>query len=64
MPQGLYVSLLSCDPNDRAIQLRAGRTDATAAGPFGVPRPNDNLTVATAAFAKAGFNQQDMIQAV
>jgi hypothetical protein len=46
------------------IQLRAGRIDATAPGPTGVPRPQDSLAIATAAFAKAGFSQTDMIKAV
>lgn len=46
------------------IQFRAGRIDATTAGPLGVPGPGDSLASQTAAFAKAGFSQTEMIQAV
>jgi hypothetical protein len=46
------------------IQLKAGRVDAMGPGPLGVPKPNDSLATAKAAFANAGFNQKDMIQAV
>jgi len=46
------------------IQLRAGRIDAAGPGPSGVPRPQDSLAIATAAFAKAGFSQTEMIKAV
>ncbi|TVY15916.1 WSC domain-containing protein [Lachnellula arida] len=61
---GLATSLLSCEPDARMIQLKVGRIDATVAGPTGVPRPEDSLEIATAAFAKAGLNQTEMIQAV
>jgi hypothetical protein len=56
--------MISCDPTQPLIKLRAGRVDATGPGPSGVPGPFDSLAVATAAFAKAGFNQSEMIQAV
>jgi hypothetical protein len=46
------------------VKLRAGRFDATVAGPTGVPKPEDGLTSATDAFAKAGFSKTEMIQAV
>jgi hypothetical protein len=46
------------------IQLKVGRIDATVAGPFGVPGPGDFFTSQKAAFANAGFNQTEMIQAV
>jgi hypothetical protein len=46
------------------IKLRAGRIDATGPGPTGVPRPQDSLAIATAAFANAGFSKTEMIQAV
>jgi hypothetical protein len=46
------------------IKLRAGRIDATVAGPSGVPGPADLLTSQQAAFTRAGFSQSDMIKAV
>ncbi|RDL35895.1 uncharacterized protein BP5553_06507 [Venustampulla echinocandica] len=61
---GLSDSLASCDPTARRIPLRVGRIDATGPGPAGVPGPTDNIEFATAAFAKAGFSQSEMIQAV
>jgi hypothetical protein len=64
LPQGLACALLTCDPNDRMIQLKAGRIDAIGPGPSGVPQPNDTFVTAKRAFANAGFNQTDMIQAV
>lgn len=62
--KGLTCALLTCDPNDRMIELRAGRIDAIGPGPLGVPQPNDTFVTAKATFANAGFNQTDMIQAV
>ena len=38
--------------------------DATGAGPVGVPGPLDSLAFAQAAFVRAGFTQQEMIQAM
>ena len=46
------------------IKLRAGRIDATIAGPSGVPGPGDSVVSQKAAFANAGFSQTEMIQAV
>lgn len=46
------------------MELRAGRIDATSGGPFGVPQPTDTLAFQKAAFAKAGMNRTEMIQAV
>lgn len=57
--------MISCDPNaSRLIKLRVGRTDALAAGPTGVPEPQDSLTTMLSKFAKAGFNQSEAIAAV
>lgn len=56
--------MISCDPTQPLIKLRAGRVDATGPGPSGVPGPFDDLTFATNAFAAAGFNQTEMIQAM
>jgi hypothetical protein len=60
----LAEAVLSCDPNSPMIKLKAGRIDATKAGPFGVPGPSDPLASQQAAFANAGFNKAEMIQAV
>ncbi len=38
------------------IPYRAGRVDATEAGPKGVPEPSQDLATHTNIFAKAGFN--------
>ena len=46
------------------IQLRAGRIDATEAGSSGVPGPGDGFASQLADFARAGFNQSEMITAV
>ncbi|CZT51102.1 uncharacterized protein RSE6_12189 [Rhynchosporium secalis] len=61
---GLAVSLLSCDPNKRMIKLRAGRIDATKAGPEGVPRAEDSVAKSNATFIKAGFTTKEMIQSI
>ena len=63
--QGLSDSLASCDQvNTPRIPLRVGRVDAKKAGPEGVPGPLDSLKFAQDAFTRAGFSQQEMIQAV
>lgn len=41
--------------------MRVGRVDATSAGPFGVPEPQQDLASHTASFAKQGFNVSEMI---
>jgi hypothetical protein len=46
------------------IPFRGGRIDANAAGPLGVPDPQDTLDSLTANFAKQGFNVSEMIQLV
>ncbi|KAL1629735.1 hypothetical protein SLS56_005258 [Neofusicoccum ribis] len=46
------------------IPLRAGRVDATEAGPLGVPKPDQDIDTHTNIFAKAGFNTSDMITMV
>ena len=43
------------------VELRAGRTDATAAGPSGVPEPETNLQDTLNQFGNAGFNTDDTI---
>ncbi|KAH8815517.1 heme peroxidase [Xylogone sp. PMI_703] len=61
---GLSDALAACDPTARRIPLRVGRIDATGPGPAGVPKPTDSFEFALDAFATAGFNQSEMIQAV
>jgi len=46
------------------IQLRAGRMDATVAGPYGVPNATDGIKSQLAVFANAGFSKAEMITAV
>lgn len=46
------------------VPFRAGRIDATEAGPLGVPKPEEDLTTHTNRFATAGFNTSDMIEMV
>lgn len=46
------------------IPFRAGRIDATEAGPLGVPKPDQDIDTHTQIFAKAGFNTSDMITMV
>lgn len=46
------------------IPFRVGRIDATGAGPFGVPQPQQDIDTHTEIFAKAGFNTSDMITMV
>ncbi|KAK0448961.1 heme peroxidase [Desarmillaria tabescens] len=46
------------------IAMRAGRVDATSAGPTGVLEPTDDLEIIVAQFATAGFNRTEMIQMV
>ena len=46
------------------INLRAGRIDATKAGPTGVPKADDPFDKSNSTFAKAGFSTQEMIQSM
>ena len=43
------------------VPLRGGRTDATAAGPTGVPQPQQDLQTQLTEFSNAGFNRDDTI---
>lgn len=61
---GLTTTLISCDPIPRILKIRVGREDAIAAGPTGVPKPTDDLATTLAAFAKAGFSQEEAIGSV
>ncbi|KAK1690665.1 WSC domain-containing protein [Colletotrichum godetiae] len=46
------------------MPFRAGRVDATVAGPAGVPEPQTPINTTLATFAKAGFSQGEMISLV
>lgn len=46
------------------IPFTVGRTDATAAGPFGVPSPEQDIDTHIALFQQAGFDTEDMITLV
>ncbi|KAF7531409.1 hypothetical protein G7054_g8941 [Neopestalotiopsis clavispora] len=58
----LVAALAACD--GPKIPLRAGRIDATEAGPAGVPEPTDDLEATREKFRKGGFNDEDMITMV
>ncbi|WYZ34738.1 hypothetical protein EsH8_I_001014 [Colletotrichum jinshuiense] len=46
------------------MPFRAGRVDAVAAGPAGVPEPDTPLETTRSTFAKAGFSSSEMISLV
>ncbi|KAL0575542.1 hypothetical protein V5O48_006416 [Marasmius crinis-equi] len=56
---GLVVGSVSC--GGPTVPYRAGRIDATSAGPLGVPQPQEDLQLLTERFEKAGFTQSEMI---
>ncbi|KAI0168087.1 heme peroxidase [Pestalotiopsis sp. NC0098] len=58
----LVAAVAACD--GPRVPLRAGRVDATEAGPAGVPKPEDDLDSNHAAFSKAGFTNEEMITMV
>ncbi|KAF8849870.1 heme peroxidase [Acephala macrosclerotiorum] len=57
---GVYASVRGC--NGPVIPMRGGRVDAIAAGPLGVPQPQNGQGTFTNQFARMGFNVTDMIQ--
>ncbi|KAH8651091.1 WSC domain-containing protein [Xylariales sp. PMI_506] len=59
---GVVTALGTC--GGPQILFRAGRIDATEAGPPGVPEPSQNLSSTISAFDKAGFNVTEMIELV
>ncbi|RYC59987.1 hypothetical protein CHU98_g6227 [Xylaria longipes] len=61
---GAVLSVGTCSSGNVLIPFRAGRVDATEAGPSGVPEPQHDLSTHEAIFANAGFNVTDMIAMV
>jgi hypothetical protein len=59
---GVYMSVRSC--GGPVVQIRAGRIDATAAGPLGVPLPQNSVGTFQNQFLRTGFNTPDMIAMV
>ncbi|CZR57380.1 related to beta-1,3 exoglucanase precursor [Phialocephala subalpina] len=57
---GVYSSVRGC--GGPIVPIRGGRVDATAAGPLGVPQPQNGQGTFTNQFARMGFNVTDMIQ--
>lgn len=58
---GLITSVGSCSGGKVLVPFRAGRVDATQAGPSGVPKPDETLDIHTAAFQRMGLTQDEMI---
>ncbi|KAL5329264.1 hypothetical protein ACEPPN_002775 [Leptodophora sp. 'Broadleaf-Isolate-01'] len=57
---GVYASVRAC--GGPVVPIRGGRIDATAAGPQGVPQPQNPQGTFVNQFARMGFNTVDMIQ--
>jgi hypothetical protein len=56
---GVYTAVRSC--GGPIVTIRAGRKDATAAGPPGVPLPQNSLGTFRNQFARIGFSVSEMI---
>ena len=56
---GVYTSVRSC--GGLPVPIRTGRIDATAAGPPGVPLPQNSLFTFEQQFQRTGFNTTEMI---
>ncbi|MCJ1460186.1 hypothetical protein MMC28_010565 [Mycoblastus sanguinarius] len=56
---GTVVATAAC--GGPLVEFRAGRVDATQAGPSGVPRPETDLTDTLNQLSNAGFNEDDTI---
>ncbi|KAF8061772.1 heme peroxidase [Lyophyllum atratum] len=59
---GTVFAVASC--GGPVIPFRAGRKDATAAGPATVPEPQESLESHIASFRRQGFTQEEMIALV
>ncbi|KAK1228979.1 hypothetical protein PQX77_007968, partial [Marasmius sp. AFHP31] len=59
---GTIFAYGSCGgPSHASIPYRAGRKDATTAGPPGVPEPHQDVESHIESFRRQGFNQEEMI---
>ncbi|KAJ9144258.1 Peroxidase [Pleurostoma richardsiae] len=58
---GVYASVRSC--GGPVVPIRAGRVDAAAAGPMGVPQPEHSVEQLREAFLRMGFTNAEMIEA-
>ncbi|KFY07866.1 hypothetical protein V492_06750 [Pseudogymnoascus sp. VKM F-4246] len=56
---GVQVATRMC--HGPLVPYRAGRIDAQAAGPLGVPEPQESLANFTQKFARSGFSAEEMI---
>ena len=56
---GVYTAVRSC--GGLPVPVRTGRIDATAAGPVGVPLPQNSIFTFQNQFARFGFNATEMI---
>jgi hypothetical protein len=56
---GVYAATRSC--GGPVISVRGGRSDATAAGPIGVPLPQNALPIFRQQFSRFGYNATEMI---
>lgn len=56
---GVYTAVRSC--GGPVVPIKTGRMDATAAGPNGVPLPQNSLFTFENQFARTGFNTTEMI---
>ncbi|EQL00096.1 WSC domain containing protein [Ophiocordyceps sinensis CO18] len=57
---GVYTSVRSC--GGPAVPIRAGRKDAAAKGPTGVPQPQNSIPIFRQQFERMGFTNEEMIQ--
>ncbi|KAH8801571.1 heme peroxidase [Xylogone sp. PMI_703] len=56
---GVYAGVRTC--GGPPVPIRPGRIDATAAGPLGVPQPQNSIGTFENQFLRSGFNYSDMI---
>ncbi|RFU34935.1 hypothetical protein B7463_g1422, partial [Scytalidium lignicola] len=59
---GVFAGVRTC--GGPAVPIRPGRIDATAAGPLGVPQPQNSIGTFENQFLRSGFNYTDMIAMV
>lgn len=59
---GVYTSVRAC--GGPVVAVRAGRVDAKAAGPIGVPLPQNDLGTFQNQFLRTGFNTTEMSELV